>query len=86
MKTLQSNFGNPMVVSFLKLKSILDLPKDFIKKNCAGLRTFHQQLKSAIMWLNSMGDTSAINSIENKITRIRDTSAPNFIESSKMRN
>ena len=26
MKTIKSNFGNPMVISFLKLKSVLDLP------------------------------------------------------------
>ena len=64
MKTLKSNFGNPMVVSFLKLKSVLDLPQ-ITNENRAGLRAFHQQLKSVITWLNSMGDTSAINSIEN---------------------
>ena len=64
MKMVKSNFGNPMVVSFLKLKSVLDLPQ-ITNENCAGLRAFHQQLKSVITWLNSMGDTSAINSIEN---------------------
>ena len=72
MKTLESNFGNPMVVSFLKLKSVLDLPQ-ITNENRAGLRAFHQQLKSVITWLNSMGDTSAINSIENTtkaITRL----------------
>ena len=72
MKTLKSNFGNSMVVSFLKLKSVLDLPQ-ITNKNRAGLKAFHQQLKSVITWLSSMGDTSAINSIENTtkaITRL----------------
>ena len=41
MKTLKSNFGNPMVVSFLKLKSVLDLPQ-ITNENRAGLRAFHQ--------------------------------------------
>ena len=71
-KTLKSNFGNPIVVLFLKLKSVLDLPQN-TNENRAGLRTFHQQLKSVITWLNSIGDTSAINLIENTtkaITRL----------------
>ena len=64
IKTLKNNFGNPMVVPFLKLKSVLDLPQ-ITNENRAGLRALHQQLKSVVTWLNSMGDTSAINSIEN---------------------
>ena len=78
MKTLKSNFGNPMVVSFLKLKSVLDLPQ-ITNENRAGLRAFHQQLKSIITWLNSMGDTSAINSIENTTKAI--TRFPRFLRS-----
>ena len=53
MKTLKTNFGNPMVVSFLKLKSVLDLPQ-ITNENRAGLSTSHQQLRSVIMWLSSM--------------------------------
>ena len=78
MKTLKSNFGNPMVVSFLKLKSVLDLPQ-ITNENRAGLRAFHQQLKSVITWLNSMGDTSAINSIENTTKAI--TRLPRYLRS-----
>ena len=77
MKTLNSNFGNPMVVSFLKLKSVLDLPQ-ITNKNRAGLRAFHQQLKSVITWLNSMGDISAINWIENTTKAI--TRLPRFLK------
>ena len=47
IKTLKINFGNPMVVSFLKLKSVLDVPQ-ITNKNRACLRAFHQQLKSVI--------------------------------------
>ena len=78
MKTLKRNFGNPMVVSFLKLKSVLDLPQ-MTNENRAGLRAFHQQLTSVITWLNSMGDISAINSIENTPKAI--TRFPRFLRS-----
>ena len=78
MKTLKSNSGNPMVVSFLKLKSILDLPQ-ITNENWAGLRTFHQQLISVITWLNTMGDTAAINSIE--ITTKAITRLPRYLRS-----
>ena len=60
MKTLKSNLGNPVVVSFLKLKSVLDLPQNS-NKNRTNLTTLHQHIKSVNAWLNSMVDTSAIN-------------------------
>ena len=88
MKMVKSNFGNPMVVSFLKLKSVLDLPQ-ITNKNRAGLRAFNQQLKSVITWLNSMGDASAINSIENTtkaITRLSRYLRSKFYKTSKMQN
>ena len=47
MKTLKNSFGNSMVVSFFNLKSVLDLPQ-ITKKNRAGLKAFHQRLKSVI--------------------------------------
>ena len=78
IKTIKSNFGSPVVVSFLKLKSVLDLP-EVTNENRAGLRAFHQQLKSVITWLNSMGDTFAINSIENATKAI--TKLPRYLRS-----
>ena len=77
-KTLKSNLGNPIEVSFLKLKSVLDLPQ-ITNENRAGLRAFHQQLKSMIMRLNSIGNTSAINSIENTTKAI--TRLPRYLRS-----
>ena len=78
MKTLLSNFRNCMLVSILKLKSVLDLPQ-ITNENHTGLRTFHQQLKSVIMRLKSMGETSAINLIEN--TTITTTRLPGYLRS-----
>ena len=78
IKTLKSNFGNPMVVSFLKLKSVSNFPQ-ITNENCAGLTALHEQLKSVITRLNSMGDTSAINSIENTTKAI--TRLPRYLRS-----
>ena len=78
MKTLKSNFGNPMVVSFLKLISVLNFPQ-ITNENCAGLTALHEQLKSVITLLNSVGDTSAINSIENTTKAI--TRLPRYLRS-----
>ena len=69
MNMSTSNFESPIVLYFLKLQSVLDLPQITIE-NCAGLRTFHQELKSVITWLSSMDNTSAITSIENTIKAI----------------
>ena len=41
MKVLKSSFENLMVVSFLKLKSVLVLPQ-ITNKNRASLRAFHR--------------------------------------------
>ena len=78
IKTLKSNFGNPMVVSFLKLISVLNFPQ-ITNENCVGLRAFHEQLKSVITWLNSMSDTSAINLLENTTMAI--TRLPRYLRS-----
>ena len=75
---LRSDFGNPIVITFIKLKSVLYLPQ-ISSENRVGLRTFHQQLKSVIMCLNSMVDTSAINSIKNTTNGI--TRLPRYLRS-----
>ena len=64
LKTLKRDFGNPMVVSHLKLKSVLDLPqiKTFDRTT---IRRYHQQLKSTITWLLSMGYETPTKSSEN---------------------
>ena len=64
LKTLKRNFENPQLVTFLKLKSVLDLPQ-ISSNNHTCLRSFHQQLKSLIAWLESVDNISSADSIEN---------------------
>ena len=78
LKTLKRNFGDPVVISFLKLKSILDLPQ-LSSDNKIGLRNFHQQLKATIVWLKSIGYTSELCSTENLAKGI--TRLPNYMRS-----
>ena len=63
LKTLKLNFGNLVVVSYMKLKRVLDLaqlpPNDY-----NGLRAYHQMLKATVTWLVSMGYNAAIKSAE----------------------
>ena len=64
LKTLKQNFGNPQLVAFLKLKSVLDLPQ-ISSDNYTGLKSFHQQLKWLITWLESIDNISSADSVEN---------------------
>ena len=64
LKCLKREFGNPNVVTHLKLKSLFDQPQ--IKAaDRASLKLYHQKLKSTNTWLVSMGYTSTLTSIEN---------------------
>ena len=47
MKVLKRDFGNPLVVSHLKLKNLFD-QKQIKIKDKLGLRSFHQQLRICI--------------------------------------
>ena len=64
LKALKREFGNLYVVSFLKLKAVLD-QSQIQTGDQKGLKQFHQQLKTVITWLTSMGYFSSINSTEN---------------------
>ena len=64
LKALKREFGNPYAVSFLKLKAVLD-QSQIQTDDQKGLKQFHQQLKTVIIWLTSMGYFSSINSFEN---------------------
>ena len=59
LKTLKRNFGNPVVVSYMKLRTVLDLsqlpPNDY-----NDLRDYHQTLKATVTWLVSMRYNVAI--------------------------
>ena len=85
LKGLKRNFGNPLVVSHMKIKSILEKPQ-ILHNDRDALRQFHQKLKSTITWLDSMGYTSAITSSENltkAVTRLPHRLRQSFYKSMK---
>ena len=54
LKTLKKNFGDPLLVTHLKIKAVFDHPQ--IKTNDKiGLRNFHQHYKICNSWLCSIG-------------------------------
>ncbi|XP_057291781.1 uncharacterized protein LOC130614338 [Hydractinia symbiolongicarpus] len=64
LKALKRDFGNPVVVSYFKIKNVLDLPK-IPPRDRTSLRRYQQLLNSNNTWLISMGYKSAINSTDN---------------------
>ena len=68
MKAIKSEFVNPYTVSHLKPENILELPSISPDDN-NGLRHFHQVLKGAVTWLNSMGYASSLKSTDN-VTKV----------------
>ena len=66
LKALKREFGNLYAVSFLKLKAVLD-QSQVQTDDQKGLKQSHQQLKTVITSLTSMGCFSSINSTENVI-------------------
>ena len=64
LKTLKRDFGNEIVVSHLKLNSVLEKPQ-INQSDRAALRQYHQQLKTVNTWLISMGYESSLYSTEN---------------------
>ena len=64
LKSLKIDFGNPVIVSHLKIQSLLDQPQ--IKPNDKiGLRHYHQQVQITNMWLLSIDYKIPIISYEN---------------------
>ena len=54
LKALKRDYGNPIIVSHLRVKSLFEFPT--IKSNDRiALRNFHQKLKITITWLKSIG-------------------------------
>ena len=63
-KVLKRNYGNPIIVSHLRVKSLFKFAP--IKSNDRiALRNFHQNLKVTITWLISIGYEIPIKSNEN---------------------
>ena len=64
LKSLKRDFGNPVLVSHLEIKALLDQTQ--LKANIkTGLRHYHQQIKTTNTWLMSMGYQNPILSYEN---------------------
>ena len=64
LKALKRDYGNPITVSHLRVKSLFEFPP--IKSNDRiALRNFHQKLKITITWLKSIGYEVPIKSNEN---------------------
>ena len=64
LKALKRDYGNPIIVSHLRVKSIFEFPP--IKSNGRiALRNSHQKLKITITWLKSIGYEVQIKSNEN---------------------
>ena len=64
LKSLKRDFGNPALVSHLKIKALLDQPQLKANKK-TDLRHYHQQIKTTNTWLMSMGYQNPILSYEN---------------------
>ena len=63
LKILKREFGNPLVVTNIKMSALLDRPQ-ILANNKISLRSFHHQLKYTNTWLSKMGYTSCIQSSE----------------------
>ena len=68
LKLLKREFGKPLMVSYLKLKDVLELPPiQHYDQN--SLRNYHQKLKTTSTWLKTMGYDGALKSVEN-VTKV----------------
>ena len=79
LKSFKRDFGDPLVVTHLKLKSVFDKPQ--IKSLCrTALREFQQSLKCVITWLETMGYSFSLNSAEHFTKAVK--RLPNFLRHS----
>ena len=67
MKLLKREFGNPLMVSYLKLEEVLELPPiQHYDQN--SLKNYHQKLKNTVTWLKKIGYDGALKSVK-KVTK-----------------
>ena len=79
LKSLKRDFGDPLVVTHLKLKSGFDKPQ--IKSgDRIALREFQQSLKCVITWLETMGYSFSLDSAEHFTKAVK--RLPNFLQHS----
>ena len=64
LKSLKSNFGNPLLVATFRMKTLFDKPHINGRDRIA-LREYHQQVKMNNIWLISMGYETPLLSSDN---------------------
>ena len=64
LKSLKSNFGNPLLVATFRMKTLFDKPR-INERDIIALREYHQQLKMNNTWLISMGYETPLLSSDN---------------------
>ena len=75
-KTLKREYGNPLVVSHLKLKNLFDQPQ-IKNQDRTALREYQHQLKCSNTWCLSMDYYDAISSTENLARAVK--RLPNYL-------
>ena len=76
LKTLKREYGNPLLVSHLKLKKLFDQPQ-IKNQDRTALREYQHQLKCSNTWFYSMGYYDAISSTENLAKAVK--ILPNYL-------
>ena len=76
LKTLKREYGNPLLVSHLKLKKLFDQPQ-IKNQDQTALREYQHQLKCSNTWFLSMGYYDAISSTENLAKAVK--RLPNYL-------
>ena len=79
------DYGNPTVVSYLKLNALFDQPQ-LPAKNKPPIRSFQQHLKTCVIWLSSVAYQSAIwstDKISKAVTRLPNYLPNKFYKESK---
>ena len=64
LKLLKQDFGNPLVVSYKKVEAVLDQSQIQLNDKTS-IRRYHRSLRLTLIWLKSMGYSSAIQSAAN---------------------
>ena len=85
LKILKREYGNPLLVSHLKLKKLFDQPQ-IKNQDRTALREYQHQLKCSNTWFLSMGYYDAISSTENlakAVKRLSNYLRQKFYESTR---
>ena len=70
LKISKQEYGNPLMISYLKLKNVLDL-LPVQHDDQISLRHYDQKLQTTMTWLKTMGYNGALKSIENVTKAVR---------------